>query len=222
MSGITGKVVVVTGASSGIGYWTGKGFAEAGAKVMLAARRGDRLAELEKEIRDAGGQVETMVTDVAKQADMERLAEATLSAFGRADVLVNNAGVMTIAALADGKVEDWNAMIDINIKGVLYGIAAFLPIMRRQKSGHVVNVTSTNSHKVAPGGTVYAATKFALWAITDGLRMEVSPDIRVTAISPGAVTSELHTNADAILYAVGQPADVGINEIVLRPATQVA
>jgi NADP-dependent 3-hydroxy acid dehydrogenase YdfG len=245
MSGISGQVVIVTGASSGIGAATAERLAAAGAKVMLAARRGDRLREIVDRIRAAGGDASYCVTDVSQQAATQRLAAATLEAYGRIDVLVNDAGVMSISPLSERRVEDWDRMIDINLKGVLYAMAAVLPVMQKQKSGHLINVASTLAHVPRGGAAVYCATKAAVLSISEAFRQEIGPDIRTTVISPGAVTSELHagvadpgvraalaeayqnalsgtTVAEAILYALLQPAGVGINEIVLRPTTQGA
>jgi NADP-dependent 3-hydroxy acid dehydrogenase YdfG len=212
---------------------------------MLAARRGDRLREIVDRIRAAGGDASYCVTDVSQQAATQRLAAATLEAYGRIDVLVNDAGVMSISPLSERRVEDWDRMIDINLKGVLYAMAAVLPVMQKQKSGHLINVASTLAHVPRGGAAVYCATKAAVLSISEAFRQEIGPDIRTTVISPGAVTSELHagvadpgvraalaeayqnalsgtTVAEAILYALLQPAGVGINEIVLRPTTQGA
>jgi NADP-dependent 3-hydroxy acid dehydrogenase YdfG len=243
MSAPIDKVVVITGASSGIGGATAECLAAAGARVMLVARRADRMEALARRIQAAGGVAAFCVADVSDAAAMRRVADATVAAFGRIDVLINNAGVMSISPLSDLKVEDWDSMIDINVKGPLYAMAAVLPVMLRQKSGHIINVASTLGHRVNGGATIYAATKAALLAISEGFRQEIGPDIRSTVISPGAVTSELHDGiadpdlreriaaayekalpamavANAILYAIAQPEDVGINEIVIRPTSQ--
>jgi len=242
---VSGKVVIVTGASSGLGESTARHLAARGAKLVLAARRTDRLNRLVEEIRADGGQAIAVATDVARRDDMERLAAAAVEAFGRIDVLVNNAGVMPLSPLAKLKVDEWDRTIDVNIKGVLYGIAAVLPRMQAQGGGHVINIASIAGIKVfTPIGTVYSATKHAVRAISEGLRIESGPSIRVTTVSPGAVESELKqgtTDADAaaglqafyeanqipadsvaraIVYAVEQPADVDINEIMLRPVSQ--
>jgi len=237
------KVVIVTGASSGIGAATAEYLAGAGARVMLAARRADRLAELVEKIRSRGGKAALCVTDVSDRAATQRLAAATLEAFGRIDVLVNDAGVMSIAPLSSLKLDDWDRMIDTNLRGVLYAMAAVLPQMQRQKSGHIVNVSSTLGHVPRGGTAVYSATKAAVLSITEAFRQEIGPDIRATVISPGAVTSELHAGiadpnlravlaaayrdalpgeavAEAIRYAISQPAGVGVNEIILRPTSQ--
>ena len=244
-SDIAGKVAIVTGASSGLGESTALHLAARGAKVVLAARRIDRLQKLVEGIRAAGGEALAVATDVAKRDDMERLAAAAVEAFGRIDVLVNNAGVMPLSPLAKLKVDEWDRTIDVNIKGVLYGIAAVLPRMQAQGSGHIVNIASIAGIKVfTPIGTVYSATKHAVRAISEGLRVESGRSIRVTTVSPGAVESELKFNttdpdaaagvkafyeanqipadavARAVVYAVEQPADVDVNEIVVRPVSQ--
>ncbi|EQM71473.1 SDR family oxidoreductase [Pseudomonas solani] len=241
---INGKVIVITGASSGLGEATARHLAALGASVVLGARRVDRLDALVSEITAAGGKAVAFATDVTDAAQVRALVQGGIDAFGRIDVLVNNAGLMAIAPLAETPVEEWDRMIDINIKGVLYGIAAALPVFQQQRSGQFINVASVAGHKVfSPGGTVYSGTKFAVRAISDGLRHEVGGDIRVTVISPGAVDSELKLGssheesrqalgefyklaipaesvARAIAYAVEQPAEVDISEVVLRPTVQ--
>jgi NADP-dependent 3-hydroxy acid dehydrogenase YdfG len=242
---IKDKVVVITGASSGLGEATARLLARRGAKLVLAARRKERLDRLAGELRRAGAQVATVAADVSRRADVDALAAAALRDFGRIDVLVNNAGIMPLAPLDKLKVDEWDRMIDVNIKGVLYGIAAVLPSMRERGRGHVINLSSVAGFKVfAPIGTVYSATKFAVRAISEGLRAEASGGIRSTIISPGAVDSELKHNtsdadtsagvkafyeanqipadavARAIAYAIEQPDDVDINEIVIRPTVQ--
>ncbi|BCG25157.1 oxidoreductase [Pseudomonas tohonis] len=243
-SNINGKVIVITGASSGLGEATARHLAALGASVVLGARRVDRLDALVSEITAAGGKAVAFATDVTDPAQVRALVQGGIDAFGRIDVLVNNAGLMAIAPLSETPVEEWDRMIDINIKGVLYGIAAALPVFQAQRSGQFINVASVAGHKVfSPGGTVYSGTKFAVRAISDGLRHEVGGDIRVTVISPGAVDSELKLGssheesrqalgefyklaipaesvARAIAYAVEQPADVDISEVVLRPTVQ--
>ncbi|MDF2052901.1 SDR family oxidoreductase [Priestia megaterium] len=239
------KVVIITGASSGIGEATAKELASKGAKVVLAARREDRLQQLQKEIEKNGGKAIYKVIDVTSHEQMEELADYTLQEFGKIDVLVNNAGVMPHSFLYKKRIEDWNKMIDVNIKGVLYGIAAVLPSMREQKSGHVINLSSVAGHFVGPGSTVYAGTKFAVRAISEGLRKEeAGNNIRSTIISPGAVQSELinlisdmdlkpgidklyedvaidaESIARAIAFAIEQPSDVAINEMLIRPTHQ--
>jgi len=243
---IEGKVVVITGASSGLGESTARHVAKLGATVVLGARRKDRLDAIVKNIQADGGKALAVSTDVTNRAQVEALVQKAIGTYGKVDVLVNNAGIMPIAPLSLLKVDEWDRMIDLNIKGVLYGIAAALPHMKKQKSGHIINTASVFGIKVfAPGGTVYCATKSAVRALTEGLRVEVHGDgIRTTIISPGAVDSELKgstsdeasskvvsdlykawgipadTIARAIAYAIEQPADVDINEIVVRPTVQ--
>lgn len=244
MNGILDKVIVITGASSGLGEATARHLAERGARLVLRARRLDRLEAIAAEMRAAGASVETVRTDVTRRADVQALIGRAVTVFGRVDVLVNNAGLMAIAPLDEAKVEEWEAMIDINVKGVLYGIAAALPVFRSQGAGHFINIASVAGLKVfAPGGTVYSGTKFAVLAISEGLRVEAGGAIRTTTIEPGAIDSELKFGstheassifvqdfykqaipadsvARAVAYAVEQPADVDINEIVLRPTVQ--
>lgn len=241
---ISGKVVLITGASSGLGEATARHLAARGAKLVLGARRLDRLQALAADLRAQGAEVAIARTDVTKRDDVEALAALAIDSFGRLDVVLNNAGLMAIAPLDEGKVAEWDAMIDINIKGVLYGIAAALPIFRRQGAGHFINIASVAGIKVfAPGGTVYSGTKFAVRAISEGLRIEAGGAIRTTTIEPGAVDSELkfgssheasstfvqefykqaipaESVARAVAFAIEQPADVDINEIVLRPTVQ--
>lgn len=240
---VNSKVVIITGASSGLGEATARRLADRGAKLMLAARREDRLESLASELKAKGAEVSWQVTDVTDRKQLESLAEAASKTFGRIDVLINNAGLMPLAPLDALKVDEWEQMIDVNIKGVLYGIAAVLPTMREQHSGHVINLSSVAGHKVFPGGAVYCATKYAVKALSEGLRMEAGEDIRSTNISPGAIETELTSTitdpnaakaakelyqvaidadsvARAIVYAIEQPADVDINEIVLRPTAQ--
>lgn len=241
---IIDKVIVITGASSGLGETTARHLAALGASVVLGARRQENLDRIVNEITAAGGKAVAFATDVTVASDVNALIQGALDTFGRIDVLVNNAGLMAIAPMAQGRTDEWERMIDINIKGVLYGIAAALPHMQKQDSGHIINISSVAGIKVfAPGGTVYSGTKYAVRAITEGLRMEVGATIRTTIISPGAVDSELkHGSSDeasskavkdfyqmaipsdsvarAIAYAIEQPAEVEINEVVLRPTTQ--
>lgn len=241
---IQGKVVVITGASSGLGAATARMLAARGASVVLGARRVDKMQALADEIRAAGGKVAVVATDVTKAADVKALIDTAVSAFGRIDVLVNNAGLMAIAPLSEVKVDEWDRMIDINVKGVLYGIAAALPLFQAQGAGHFINIASVAGLKVfSPGGTVYSGTKFAVRAISEGLRHEVGGTIRTTTIEPGAIDSELQLGssheesskfvkdfyklaipadsvARAIAYAIDEPANVDINEIVLRPTAQ--
>ena len=242
---IADKVVVITGASSGIGESTARLLAGSGAKVVLGARRTDRIDALVKDITAKGGAALGFQADVTKRSEVEGLVQGAIHEHGRIDVIVNDAGIMPIAPMAALKVEEWDRMIDVNIKGLLFGVAAVLPIMQKQKQGHIINMSSVGGFKVwAPGGTVYSATKFAVRAITEGLRMEHKADnIRCTIISPGAVATELPESsseegtrknlrefykiavpadsvARAIAYAIEQPAEVDVNEIVLRPIKQ--
>ena len=244
MNNIENKVIVITGASSGLGEATARLLAKKGAKVVLGARRTEKLQAIVQDIRAEGGQAEFIGMDITKPQEVQALIEKALSAFGQIDVLVNNAGLMSIAPLSELKVDEWDRMIDINIKGVLYGIAATLPVFQKQNFGHFINLASVAGIKVfSPGGTVYSGTKFAVRAISEGLRHEVGGTIRTTTIEPGAVESELKFGsshkessefvtdfykqaipadsvARAIAYAIEQPADVDINEIVLRPTSQ--
>jgi NADP-dependent 3-hydroxy acid dehydrogenase YdfG len=243
-NGISNKVVVVTGASSGIGEATARHLASLGASIVLGARRDDRLETIAGEIRSEGGKASALATDVTRKSDVEALVAHALDGFGRVDVLVSNAGLMAIAPLAEADSDEWDRMIDINIKGLLYGVAAALPVFNRQGSGHFINLGSVVGHKVSsPGGTVYSGTKFAVHAISEGLRHEVGGAIRTTVIAPGAVDSELKFGsshevsreavisryqqaipadsvARAIAFAIAQPAEVDVNEIILRPTAQ--
>ena len=241
---ISNKVIVITGASSGLGEATARHLASLGAHVVLGARRKDRLTDIAKDIHSAGGKAEVVVTDVTQKESVDALIQAAIDHYGRIDVLINNAGLMSIAPLSETKIDEWDRMIDINIKGVLYGIAATLPVFQKQQSGHFINISSVAGIKVfSPGGTVYSGTKFAVRAITEGLRHEVGEHIRTTTISPGAIDSELkygsshkesaelvkdrytiaipaETIAKAIAYAIEQPSNVDISEIVVRPTVQ--
>jgi NADP-dependent 3-hydroxy acid dehydrogenase YdfG len=243
--GIEGKVVAITGASSGIGEATALLLAERGAKVVLGARGSDRLAALAERIEEAGGAVAYAPTDVRRRSDLGALVGLACDRYGKLDVLFSNAGVMPVSPLSDLRVEAWEEMIDINIKGVLYGIAAALPVFREQGFGHFVNTASTAGLKTVPTQSVYSGTKFAVRAISDGLRQEVgSEKLRVTIISPGftrtsfadAVTNtevraQLVASRDrlamspdavarAVLFAIDQPVDVDVGEIVIRPTAQ--
>jgi NADP-dependent 3-hydroxy acid dehydrogenase YdfG len=244
MSGIEGKVVAITGASSGIGAATALLLAERGAKLALGARRSDRLEALAGRIAAAGGEAAYARTDVTRRDDLSGLVRLACDRYGKLDVLINNAGIGPISALDDLRVEDWDAMIDVNIKGVLYGIAAGLPVFRKQGFGHFVNTASTAGLKIAPTMAVYAGTKFAVRAISEGLRQEAGDKLRVTIVTPGFVHTdfaESMTNpevkariidtrdkmaispeaiARAIAFAIEQPADVDVGEIVVRPTAQ--
>jgi NADP-dependent 3-hydroxy acid dehydrogenase YdfG len=243
MSDVKGKVVAITGASSGIGEAAGRLLAASGAKVILGARRADRLEAIATDIRKNKGEVDLHVIDVSKREDLISFVKKAQDRFGRLDVLISNAGLMPLSPLDDLKVDEWDRMIDVNIKGVLYGIAAALPVFRKQGSGHFINVSSVAGHRVGPNGAVYSATKFAVRAISEGLRQEAGDKIRVTIISPGAVESELAETisnpdakkriqdyrkmaipaeaiASAMAYAIGQPGNVDVNEILIRPTAQ--
>jgi NADP-dependent 3-hydroxy acid dehydrogenase YdfG len=242
---IRGKVIVITGASSGLGEAAARRLSAEGATVVLGARRADRLASLTKEFGAKGGKSLVVATDVTDRAQVRKLVDSAVETFGRIDVLINNAGVMPLSPLEKLKVDEWDRMIDVNIKGVLYGIAAALPHMQRQKAGHIINVSSVAGHKVGPTFAVYSATKHAVRTLSEGLRMEVKPwNIRTTIISPGAVTTELLNGisdpdvaaanrayvgkvgvpadsfARAVAFAIGQPAELDINEILFRPTSQ--
>jgi NADP-dependent 3-hydroxy acid dehydrogenase YdfG len=189
---IEGKVVVITGASSGLGEATARFLSAQGASVVLGARRIDRLRVLADELSRRGGKALAVPTDVIQCDQVKRLVDAAVQTYGRIDVMINNAGLMPQALLERLKIDEWNRMIDVNIKGVLYGIAAALPHMKQQKAGHFINVSSVAGHRVGPGFAVYAATKYAVRALSEGLRQEVKPyNIRTTVISPGAVATEL-------------------------------
>jgi NADP-dependent 3-hydroxy acid dehydrogenase YdfG len=243
MSNIAEKVVVITGASSGLGEATARLLASKGAKVFLGARRKERLDAIVAEIERAGGTAGAMPVDVTKRSEVEAFVQGAITKFGRMDVLVNNAGLMALGPLEKALVDEWDRMVDINIKGVLYGVAAALPVFARQKGGHIINIASVAGHKVSMGGAVYCATKHAVRALSEGIRQETD-GIRTTIISPGAVQSELPMGisdpetaagikefyrlmaipadavARAIAFAIEQPADVDINEILLRPTAQ--
>ncbi|PZM17188.1 SDR family oxidoreductase [Rhizobium tubonense] len=241
--GIEGKVVVITGASSGLGEAAARLLAKGGAKLALGARRLDRLQALAAEL--SLGDDAAVQTDVTDFDQVKNLVDRAAKLHGRVDVIINNAGLMPHSPLERGKIEDWDRMIDVNIKGVLYGIGAVLPYMKEQKSGHIINVSSVAGHKVRAGGAVYAATKHAVRIISEGLRQEVKPyNIRTTIISPGAVDTELPNSvteediarnvrasyetiaipadsfARVVAFAMSQPEDVDINEILFRPTAQ--
>lgn len=233
------KVVLITGASSGIGAGIARELSAAGAKVMLGARRVDRLRALVDELVSAGGTAEARVLDVTDRASVEAFARAARETWGRIDVIVNNAGVMPLSPMASLKVDEWDRMVDVNIKGVLYGVAAVLPAMTARGSGQIINIASVGALSVVPTAAVYCATKYAVRAISDGLRQE-NDALRVTCIMPGVVESELASTitdpaakaametyraialqpdaiARAVRYAIEQPRDVDVNEIVVRP-----
>lgn len=242
---IAGKVIVITGASSGLGEAAARLLSAEGASVVLGARRVERLQSLAEELSANGGKALAMATDVTDRGQVAKLVDAAVSTYGRIDVMINNAGLMPQAPFDRLKVDEWDRMIDVNIKGVLYGIAAALPHMMRQKAGHVINVSSVAGHKVTPAGAVYAATKHAVRALSEGLRQEVKPyNIRTTVISPGAVATELPDSisepdvsqrihqfyeafaipadsfARTVAFAISQPEEVDINEILFRPTRQ--
>ena len=242
---IEGKVVVITGASSGLGEATARLLSAQGASVVLGARRVDRLKSLADELTGAGGKALAITMDVTHRDEVKRLVDAAVQANGRVDVMINNAGLMPQSLLERLKIDEWDRMIDVNIKGVLYGIAAVLPYMKAQEAGHIINVSSVAGHKVGPGSAVYAATKHAVRALSEGLRQEVKPyNIRTTVISPGAVATELpdsvtdpdaaerirkfyagsaipaNSFARAVAFAISQPEDVDVNEILFRPTRQ--
>lgn len=247
MSGnnIEGKTVVITGASSGLGEATARHLSGLGASVVLGARRADRLKTLVHELTAKGGKALALPTDVTDRDQVRALVDAAVQRYGRIDVLLNNAGLMPLAPLERLKVDEWERMIDVNFKGTLFGIAAALPHMQRQKAGQIINVSSVYGHKVGPGAAVYCATKFAVRALSEGLRQEVKPyNIRTTVISPGAVATELldHISeqdvagkirgyvekiaipadsfARCVAFAISQPAEVDVSEILFRPTQQ--
>lgn len=238
---IKDKVVLITGASSGIGEATAYRLAEQGAKIVLGARRIDRLDKITETIRKKGGTALPLALDVSNRASMNAFVRQAADAFGNVDVMFNNAGIMPLAPMNALKVDEWEAMINVNIRGVLNGIAAAFPYMEKRGRGHIINTASVGAHTVFAGGTVYCATKYAVWAISDGLRQE-SENIRVTVISPGVTTTELGHDisdeasqavlkqlrenslspdaiANAVLYAISQPDDVDVSEIIVRPLT---
>ena len=244
VSGTEGKVIAITGASSGIGEATALLLAERGAKVVLGARREDALRNLADRISGAGGEVAYVATDVRRRGDVTALVELALEHYGQLDVLVSNAGIAPNSLLEDVQVEDWEAMIDVNLKGFLYGVAAALPVFRKQGFGHFVNTLSTAGLQIRPTMAVYAGTKNAARTVAEGLRLEAGKDLRVTSVSPGFVNTNLADSmanpalraeiiermgkiailpaavARAIAFAIEQPADVDVNEIVIRPTAQ--
>jgi NADP-dependent 3-hydroxy acid dehydrogenase YdfG len=241
---IDGKVVAITGASSGIGEATASLLAERGAKLVLGARNPDTLNALVERLSTAGCAAVARPTDVSSRGDLMEFVSLAAETYGRLDVLVSNAGIMPVSPFDALRVDDWEAMIDVNLKGVLFGIAAALPVFRRQRSGHFVNLASTAAFRVTPGQSVYAGTKMAVRAISEGLRQEAGDNLRVTIISPGmtstnfaesvtdpAIRAGLEQRRDAIAmppaavaraiaFAIDQPADVDIGEVVVRPTAQ--
>ena len=242
---IKGKVVVITGASSGMGEAAAKHLSALGASVVLGARRADRIEKLAREIQDQGGKAQAIAMDVTQRDQVKKLVDAAVEQFGRVDVILNNAGVMPLSPMDRLNVDEWDKMIDVNIKGMLNGIAAVLPYMKEQKAGQIINTSSVAGHKIFNGSAVYSATKFAVRALTEGLRMEVKPyNIRTTIICPGAVKTELlehiteadiqqankeyvgavgispDTFAHVVAFAISQPEEVDINEIIFRPTSQ--
>jgi NADP-dependent 3-hydroxy acid dehydrogenase YdfG len=239
----TSKIALVTGASSGIGEATALRLASEGHNVVLGARRTDRLQAVVEKIRADGGAASAHRLDVTDRDDVRAVVDRVVEEHGRIDVIVNNAGVMPLSRLDALLVDEWDQMLDVNVRGLLHGIAAVLPHFGRQGGGHVVTVASIGAHEVVPTSAVYSATKFAAWAITEGLRLESDPSIRATTITPGVVESELAEHisdpatqdfvrvyrrnaipadaiARAISFALDQPADVDVNEIIVRPAAQ--
>ncbi|KGP71141.1 SDR family NAD(P)-dependent oxidoreductase [Pontibacillus yanchengensis] len=240
------NTAIITGASSGIGAATAKELAKKNIKVMLAARRDERLKELKQEIEDMGGTAEYKATDVTSAEEMEALAKETNDTFGSVDILVNNAGLMPLSFMNKRKLDEWNKMVDVNIKGVLHGIYAVLPYMEEKNKGHIINTSSVAAHKIMPGSAVYSGTKMAVHGISEGLRGELAnTNIRTTIISPGMVATELtetitdedilnafknNSNdmqplqsqdiAEAVGYAIDQPVHVDVNEVVVRPSNQ--
>jgi len=243
---IKDKVAIITGASSGIGHATALALSKAGAKVAIGARRTDKLSELENEITKNGGQAFYQKLDVAKKSDCDSFVNSVMEKWGEVDILVNNAGLMPLSFIKNLKVDEWDQMIDVNIKGVLYCVAAVIPHMLEKKSGHIVNISSVAGRIVFPSGSVYCATKHAVTALSEGLRQEFSTrkNIRVTCIEPGVVSTELTNTitdeslkdfvetakkmqslsaqdiANAIIYAVEAPSHVNVNEVLIRPTTQ--
>ncbi len=240
------KVIIVTGASSGIGEATAEKLAAHGAKVVLTARREDRLKDLKQKIEGAGGKALVVTADVTKKDDWKKVIQQTQETFGDVDVLVNNAGLMPLSYIKKLKTDEWEKMVNVNIKGVLNGVAAVLPKMMDNKRGHIINISSVAGRKVMPGSAVYSATKFAVRAFSEGLRNELAPEfnIRVTAIEPGAVATELTDTitdedimenmkamldietlqsediAESILYALQQPKHVNVQELLVMPTEQ--
>lgn len=245
MNGIKGKVIVVTGASSGMGEAAAGHLAAQGATMVLGARRAERIEAIAARIKDAGGTAIAVPTDVTRRDDLVRLIGTAVETYGRIDVLINNAGVMPLSPIDRLKIDEWDQMIDVNLKGVLYGVAAALPHMTAQKSGHIINLSSVAGHKLFPGSAVYSATKFGVRAFSEGLRQELKPyNIRITNISPGAVQTDLlehiseadiqKANQDFVgavgvpadsfariaAFVIAQPEELDINELIFRPTAQ--
>jgi NADP-dependent 3-hydroxy acid dehydrogenase YdfG len=242
---IEGKVVVITGASSGLGNATARHLSAQGGIVVLGARRVDLITALADDLAAQGGKALAIATDVTHYDQVQKLVDAAVQTYGRVDVMINNAGVAPISQLERIKVDEWDQMIDVNIKGVLYGIAAALPYMKQQKAGHILNVSSVAAYTITPATAVYSATKQAVRALSEGLRQEVKPyNIRTTVISPGAIATELPNGvsepeiaeavrafyeialpaesfAQAVAFAISQPDEVDVNEILFRPTRQV-
>jgi NADP-dependent 3-hydroxy acid dehydrogenase YdfG len=242
---IEGKVVVITGASSGLGNATARHLSAQGGIVVLGARRVDLITALADDLAAQGGKALAIATDVTHYDQVQKLVDAAVQTYGRVDVMINNAGVAPISQLERIKVDEWDQMIDVNIKGVLYGIAAALPYMKQQNAGHILNVSSVAAYTITPATAVYSATKQAVRALSEGLRQEVKPyNIRTTVISPGAIATELPNGvsepeiaeavrafyeiarpaesfARAVAFAISQPDEVDVNEILFRPTRQV-
>ena len=241
---IKGKVIVITGASSGLGEAAARHLSAKGAVVVLGARRIDRIKSLAEEL-GGDGKAMAVQTDVTDREQVKSLVDSAIERFDRIDVMINNAGLMQQSPLEKLKIDEWDNMIDVNVKGVLYGIAAALPPMKKQKAGHIINVSSVAGHKVTPSGVVYCATKHAVRVISEGLRVEAKPyNLRTTIISPGAVATELPSHitdpessdqiqgyyesvaippdsfARAVAFAIEQPKDIDINEVLFRPTAQ--
>jgi len=241
---IKDKVIAITGASSGIGKSIAMLLAGQGAKIVLAARRADELKRIVSDITQTGGHAIDVVADVTVRADMEHLVKVACDRFGRLDVMINNAGVAQLSRIDELDVPGWEAMIDINLKGVLYGMAAAIPVFKKQEAGHIVNIISTSGIKISPTQGVYAATKNAVRTLTEAFRQESDGKIRITGISPGFVKTGLATQmkdsdarkniqsfmdrmalspesiANAVYFALSQPADVEIGDLVIRPSVQ--
>lgn len=243
---IKGQVAVITGASSGIGYATALAVAKAGAKVVAGARRKERLEQLQKEIGKNGGECIAVSCDVTKRNDCENLVDAAIKKWNRIDILINNAGLMPLSFVKNLKIDEWDRMVDVNLKGVLYCTAAVVPHLLKQKSGHIVNISSIAGRVVFPAGSVYCATKYAVRAFSEGLRQELSTrnNIRITTIEPGVVATELTDTitdksleafvnsvkdmqalkaediANSIIFALESPPHMNVNEITIRPTTQ--